>query len=70
MLESAIENEQVAPGSYKAGKGDIISLMEAQSKLVSARKAYISAQYGLYTSKVALLKTAGELNLKNLGTLQ
>lgn len=70
MLESAIENEQVALGSYKAGKGDIISLMEAQSKLVSARKAYISAQYGLYTSKVALLKTAGELNLKNLGTLQ
>ena len=70
MLESAMENEQVALGSYKAGKGDIISLMEAQSKLVSARKAHISAQYGLYISKVALLRSAGELNLKNLGSLK
>lgn len=69
MFESANENEQVALGSYQAGKGDIISLMEAQSKLVNARKAMIAAQYGLYTSKVALLKAAGELNLQNLGSL-
>ncbi len=70
MLESAKENEQVALGSYKAGKGDIISLMQAQSKLVYARKEVIAAQYGLYTSKIALLKSAGELSLKNLGSLK
>ncbi len=70
MLESASENEQVALGSYQAGKGDIISLMEAQSKLVAARKQSISAQYDLYTAKIALLKAAGDLNLKNLGSLQ
>ena len=67
LFESAVENERVALGSFKAGKGDIISLMEAQSKLLSARKELISAQYGLYTAKVALLKSAGELSLKNLG---
>ena len=67
LFESAVENEKVALGSFKAGKGDIISLMEAQSKLLSARKELISAQYGLYTAKIALLKSAGELNLKNLG---
>ena len=70
MLESANENEQVALGSYQAGKGDIISLMEAQSKLVAARKQSISAQNDLYTAKIALLKAAGDLNLKNLGSLQ
>lgn len=67
LFESATENEKVALGSYQAGKGDIISLMEAQSKLLEARKELISAQYGLYTSKIALLKAAGELNLQNLG---
>ncbi|MBR1544718.1 MAG: TolC family protein [Alphaproteobacteria bacterium] len=67
LFESAVENERVALGSFRAGKGDIISLMEAQSKLLSARKELIAAQYGLYTAKVALLKSAGELNLKNLG---
>jgi outer membrane protein TolC len=67
MYESATENEKVATGSYQAGKGDIISLMEAQSKLLLARKEMISAQYGVYTYKIALLKAAGELSLKNLG---
>ena len=70
LFESAVENERVALGSFKAGKGDIISLMEAQSKLLSARKELISAQYGLYTAKIALLKSAGELSLKNLGELK
>ena len=70
LFESAVENERVALGSFKAGKGDIISLMEAQSKLLSARQELISAQYGLYTAKVALLKSAGELSLKNLGNLK
>lgn len=70
LFESAVENERVALGSFKAGKGDIISLMEAQSKLLSARKELISAQYGLYTAKIALLKSAGELNLKNLGNFK
>ena len=70
LFESAVENEKVALGSYKAGQGDIISLMEAQSKLLSARKELISSQYGLYTSKIALLKSVGELNLQNLGAVK
>ena len=67
MHESALESEKVAMGSYQAGKGDIIRLMEAQSKLLLARKEMIAAQYGVYTYKAALLKAAGELNLRNLG---
>lgn len=70
LFESAQENEKVAMGSYKAGKGDIISLMQAQAKLLSARKELISARYGLYISKVALLRAIGKLYIQNLGDLQ
>ncbi|MDR1476642.1 MAG: TolC family protein [Rickettsiales bacterium] len=70
MHESALESEKVATGQYQAGKGDIIRLMEAQSKLLLARKEMIAAQYGVYTYKIALLKAAGELSLKNLGMEQ
>jgi TolC family type I secretion outer membrane protein len=66
MYESAIENEAVASGSYQAGKGDIIRLMEAQSKLILARKERIAARYGVDTAKIALLRAAGELSLQNL----
>jgi outer membrane protein TolC len=66
MYESAIENEAVASGSYQAGKGDIIRLMEAQSKLILARKERIAAHYGVYTTKIALLKATGELSLQSL----
>ena len=70
LFESALENERVALGSFQAGKGDIISLMEAQSRLLEARKELIAAQYGVYTSRVALLKAVGELNLQQLGELK
>ncbi len=70
LFESAVENEKVALGSFQAGKGDIISLMEAQSKLLSARKSLIAAQYGVYTTKIALLKVAGSLTLQNLGEVK
>ncbi|MDR0366997.1 MAG: TolC family protein [Rickettsiales bacterium] len=66
MFDSASESEHVARGSYQAGKGDIISLLDAQSRLVSARKEKIDAQYGLYIYRVALLRASGELSLKNL----
>ena len=70
LFESALENERVALGSFQAGKGDIISLMEAQSKLLEARKELIAAQYGVYTSRVALLRASGELSLQNLGDMK
>jgi TolC family type I secretion outer membrane protein len=66
MFESAQENEQVALGSYQAGKGDIISLLNAQSRLIQSRKEKIAAQYGVYIYRVALLRASGELSLKNL----
>ena len=66
MYESAIENEAVASGSYQAGRGDIIRLMEAQSRLISARQEQIAAKYGVQMNKIALLRAAGELNMQNL----
>ncbi|MDR3126368.1 MAG: TolC family protein [Rickettsiales bacterium] len=66
MYESAIENEAVASGSYQAGKGDIIRLMEAQSRLIMARKERISAHYGVSMAKIMLLRAAGELSLQSL----
>ena len=70
LYESALENQKVATGSYSAGKGDIISLMQAHSKLLLARKERISAEYGLNISKVALLRAVGSLNLNNLDLLK
>jgi outer membrane protein TolC len=70
MAESAKENEAVASGSYQAGRGDIIRLLEAQSRLIQANKELISARYGLYTYRLALLRATGELYLQNIDGLK
>ncbi len=60
LLNSALENERVALGAYKAGKGDIISLLNAQSKLSDARVSKVSAIYSVFVAKNNLLRALNE----------
>lgn len=51
LLESALQAQQVAMGSYKAGAGTVIDLLNAQSSLANARLQLIQAQYTWLTQK-------------------
>ena len=61
LLKSAEESERVAFASYKVGKMNIISLLDAQSQLAQARVEYSTSFYNFLTSKAALLKALGKM---------
>lgn len=63
LLKSSEENYKVALGAYKAGKNDIITLLNAASKLALARKEKSSALYNLFLSKTDLLRSIGQLEI-------
>jgi outer membrane protein len=69
LVASAAESERVALGRYKAGAGDILNLLAAQSALASARQQNVQALYGWYIAKAALAKTMGQLDLTAVATL-
>ncbi|MDR2337369.1 MAG: TolC family protein [Deltaproteobacteria bacterium] len=60
LLDSALENEKVALGAYKAGKGNILNLLNAQSKLATARVEKVSAVYNVFIAKSNLLRALAE----------
>lgn len=61
LLKSAEESERVAFASYKVGKMNIISLLDAQSQLAQARVEYSTSFYNFLTSKATLLKALGKM---------
>lgn len=63
LFASAEENERVAMGAYKAGKGNIIDLLNAQYKLAEARKEKTSALYNLLLTKNDLLRSVGSMEI-------
>ena len=63
LLKSSEENYKVALGAYKAGKNDIVTLLNAASKLALARKESSSALYKLFLSKTDLLRAVGKLEM-------
>jgi len=62
LLASATESERVALGRYKAGVGNIIDLVTAQSALASARQQNIQALYSLFIFKAALAQAFGRID--------
>lgn len=64
LLKSSQENYKVALGAYKAGKNDIVTLLDAASKLALARKERSSALYKLFLSKTDLLRAIGKLEIQ------
>jgi TolC family type I secretion outer membrane protein len=61
LLESAIENEQVALGRYQAGVGTIVDVLTAQSALAAARQQRIFAERGWQVARAQLALALGRL---------
>ena len=62
LLASAEQSERVALGRYKAGVGNILDLLNAQSALASARLQRIQVLLDWHVSRAALAKAVGALD--------
>jgi len=62
LLSSAEESERVALGRYKAGVGNIIDTLNAQSALASARQQKITAQLNWNIARATLAQSIGSLD--------
>lgn len=59
QIKQAEQNYSQAFGEYKVGKADILSLVQAESLLATAREQLISSRLNLISSKVSLERIAG-----------
>ena len=66
LVNSAEQSMKVASGRYKAGVGNILDLLTAQSSLASAKQQQISALYNWYISKATLAQALGTLDSNNV----
>jgi TolC family type I secretion outer membrane protein len=68
LLASAIQSERVALGRYKAGVGNILDVLTAQSALADARRQRIVALYNWQISKATLAQSMGQLDMASVNT--
>jgi outer membrane protein len=66
QLKQALQNYDQAFGEYKVGKGDILSVVFAETLLSQAREQDVIAKLNLYLAKALLERTAGIENLEGL----
>lgn len=59
LYASAEQNEKVALGAYKAGKGSILNVLDAQSKLAEARTTKSNTFYEKLIAKSNLIRSMG-----------
>jgi len=69
LLNSAEQSERVALGRYKAGVGNILDVLNAQSALASARQQRIQSTFNWNISRATLAQTMGSLDANLLQTL-
>lgn len=62
LLASAEQSERVALGRYKAGVGNILDVLNAQSALANARLQRIQAALDWYVARASLAKAVGTLD--------
>ena len=62
LYASAEQNEKVAMGAYKAGKGSILNVLDAQSKLADARTSKSNTFYEKLIAKSNLIRSMGLIN--------
>ena len=62
LVSSAEESSRVALGRYKAGVGNIIDTLNAQSTLASARQQQIQANLNWNIARSALAQSIGGLD--------
>lgn len=70
LLDSATESERVATGRYRAGVGNILDVLNAQSALASARQQRVQALFGWNVARVALAQAMGTLDRGLIATLE
>ncbi|HXH64889.1 MAG TPA: TolC family protein [Mariprofundaceae bacterium] len=66
LVDSATQSEQVAMGRYRAGVGNILDLLSAQSALASARQQKVAALYNWRIAKFTLAQSIGVLDMTAL----
>jgi outer membrane protein len=66
LVTSAEQSEQMTLGRYKAGVGNILDLLTAQSNLASARQQQVTALYNFLASRLTLAQAIGELDLTQI----
>lgn len=69
LVESAEESSRVALGRYKAGVGNIIDTLNAQSALASARQQLIQAYLNGNVARATLAQAVGVLDNAMIQTL-
>jgi outer membrane protein len=62
LLASAEHSERVALGRYKAGIGNILDVLNAQSALASARLQRVQAMLDWHVSRATLARAIGALD--------
>lgn len=62
LLASATQSERVAMGRYKAGAGNLLELLNAQSALAAARQQLIQARLDWNVYRATLAKAVGTLD--------
>lgn len=70
LLASAAQSQRLALGRYKAGVGNIIDLLNAQSALASAQQQRLQALYNWNTARVSLAQAMGALDQRLIASLQ
>lgn len=69
LLASAEQSEQVALGRYRAGVGNILDLLAAQSALASARQQRVQSAFDWNVSRATLAQSVGVLDAAVLPAL-
>jgi len=59
FVASAEESARLADGEYKAGTGNIIALIDAQTALTSARNRLVQARFAWYNTRAQFEKSVG-----------
>ena len=62
LLASAEQSERVALGRYRAGVGNILDLLSAQSALAAARQQRVLSVYDWNVSRATLAQSVGVLD--------
>ena len=63
LVAAAEQSEKMVLGRYKAGIGNILDTLTAQSALANAHQQRVSALYNFLTSRFALAQAIGQLDL-------
>jgi outer membrane protein len=66
LLVAAKQSEKMISGRYKAGVGNILDTLSAQSALANARQQRVSAYYNFLISRFVLTQAIGKLDLTQL----